>query len=69
MFKKELLKSLIGKEVIISVMDYEGEFVIDKSYSILTEEEYDYYSSDNFILYDHEEIAANIYKIYLEVVE
>ena len=69
MFKKELLKSLIGKEVIISVMDYEGEFVIDKSCSILTEEEYDYYSSDNFILYDHEEITANIYKIYLEVVE
>ena len=69
MFKKELLKSLIGEKVIISVMDYEGEFVVDKSYSILTDEDYEYYSSDNFILYDHEEILANIYKIYLEVVE
>ena len=69
MLKKELLKSLIGEKVIISVMDYEGEFIVDKSYSILTEEDYEYYSSDNFILYDHEEILANIYKIYLEVVE
>ena len=69
MLKKELLKSLIGEKVIISVMDYEGEFVIDKSYSILTEEDYEYYSSHNFILYDHEEVVANIYKIYLEVVE
>lgn len=69
MLKKELLKSLIGKKVIISVMDYDGEFVVDKSYSVLTEQDYDYYSSDNFILYDHEEILAGIYKIYLEVVE
>ena len=69
MLKKDLLKSLIGEKVIISVMDYEGEFVIDKSYSILTDKDYEYYSTDNFILYDHEEIAANIYKIYLEVVE
>lgn len=69
MFKKELLKSLIGEKVIISVMDYDGEFVVDKSYSVLTEEDCEYYSSDNFILYDHEEILANIYKIYLEVVE
>ena len=69
MFKKELLKSLIGEKVIISVLDYDGEFVIDKTYSVLTEEDFDYYSSDNFILYDHEEILANVYKIYLEVVE
>ena len=69
MFKKELLKSLIGEKVIISVMDYDGEFVIDKEYSILTEEDFEYYSSDNFILNDHEEISANVYKIYLEVVE
>ena len=69
MFKKELLKSLIGEKVIISVMDYDGEFVIDKEYSILTEEDFEYYSSDNFILDDHEEISANVYKIYLEVVE
>ena len=69
MFKKELLKSLIGEKVIISVMDYEGEFIVDKSYSILTDEDYEYYSSDDFILYEYEEIALNIYKIYLEVVE
>ena len=69
MFKKELLKSLIGEKVIISVMDYDGEFVIDKAYSVLTEEDFEYYSSDNFILDDHEEILANVYKIYLEVVE
>ena len=69
MFKKELLKSLIGEKVIISVLDYDGEFVIDKVYSVLTEEDFKYYSSDNFILDDHEEILANIYKIYLEVVE
>ena len=69
MFKKELLKSLIGEKVIISVLDYDGEFVIDKAYSVLAEEDFEYYSSDNFILDDHEEILANIYKIYLEVVE
>ena len=69
MFKKELLKSLIGEKVIISVLDYDGEFVIDKTYSVLTEEDFEYYSSDNFILDDHEEILAYIYKIYLEVVE
>ena len=63
MFKKELLKSLIGEKVIISIMDYDGEFVIDKAYSVLTEEDFEYYSSDNFILYDHEEILANVYKI------
>ena len=50
MFKKELLKSLIGEKVIISVLDYDGEFVIDKAYSVLTEEEFDYYLSDNLIL-------------------
>ena len=69
MFKKELLKSLIGEKVIISVLDYDGEFVIDKTYSVLTEEDFEYYTSDNFILVDHEEILANIYKIYMEVVE
>lgn len=69
MFKKELLKSLIGEKTIISVMDYDGEFVIDKSYSVLTEEDFEYYSSDIFLLYDHEEILSGIYKIYLEVVE
>ena len=69
MFKNELLKSLIGEKVIISVLDYDGEFVIDKTYSVLTEEDFEYYSSDNFILDDHEEILANVFKIYLEVVE
>ena len=69
MFKKELLKSLIGEKVIISIMDYDGDFVTDKAYSVLTEEDFEYYSSDNFILYDHEEILANVYKIYLEVVD
>lgn len=69
MFKKELLKPLIGEKVIISVMDYDGEFYEDKNCSILIEEEYEYYSSDNFILCNHEISADGIYKIYLEVVE
>lgn len=69
MFKKELLESLIREKVIISVMDYDGEFYEDKECSVLIEEECEYYSSDNFIIYEYEKSTDDVYKIYLIVNE
>lgn len=68
MFKEEFFKSLIGRKVKVSVLDYEGEFVVDKELSIFSKDDYEYYSSVNFILVDHE-IISDINVLYMEVVE
>ena len=54
MFKKYFLKSFIGSKVKVLVLDYDGEYIVDKDLSIFTNEDYEYYSSDNFLLVDHE---------------
>ena len=54
MFKKYFLKSFIGSKVKVLVLDYDNEYIIDKDLSIFTNEDYEYYSSDNFLLVDHE---------------
>ena len=68
MEKEKFFKSLIGDRVKISVLDYEGEFVIDKPLSIFTKDDYDYYSTYNFIIVDYE-MVSDIHDLYLEVVE
>jgi hypothetical protein len=68
MFKEKFFKSLIGSKVKVSVLDYEGEFVVDKELSIFSKDDYEYYSSVNFILVDHE-IISDINILYMEVVE
>jgi hypothetical protein len=68
MFKEKFFKSLIGSKVKVSVLDYEGEFVVDKELSIFSKDDYEYYSSVNFILVDHE-IISDINVLYMEVVE
>ena len=68
MLNKNFLKSFIGSKVKISVLDYDNEFIVDKDLSIFTNEDYEYYSSDNFILVDHE-IISDTTIFYLEVVE
>ena len=64
MCKKELLKSLIGKKVMVSVKE-DDEFIKDKKCSLFTEEDYEYYSSDEFELYYNEEVLPRIYEVYL----
>ena len=54
MFKKYFLKSFIGSKVKVLVLDYDNEYIVDKDLSIFTNEDYEYYSSDNFLLVDHE---------------
>ena len=54
MFKKYFLKSFIGSKVKVLVLDYDNEYIVDKDISIFTNEDYEYYSSDNFLLVDHE---------------
>ena len=54
MFKKYFLKSFIGSKVKVLVLDYDGEYIVHKDLSIFTNEDYEYYSSDNFLLIDHE---------------
>lgn len=64
MLKNELLKSLIGKTVMVSVKE-DDTFYTDKKMSIFTEEDYDYYSSDEFEFYYNEEVLPRIYEVYL----
>ena len=59
-----MLKSLIGKMVIVKVKEDE-EIYIDKKCSVFTEEDYEYYSSDEFEVYDNEEVLARIYEVTL----
>ena len=54
MFKKYFLKSFIGSKVKVLVLDYDCEYIVHKDLSIFTNEDYEYYSSDNFLLIDHE---------------
>ena len=54
MFKKYFLKSFIGSKVKILVLDYDCEYTVDKDLSIFTNEDYERYSSDNFLLVDYE---------------
>ena len=54
MFKKYFLKSFIGSKVKALVLDYDCEYKVDKDLSIFTNEEYEYYASDNFLLVDYE---------------
>ena len=54
MFKKNFLKSFIGSKVKVLVLDYDNEYIVDKDLSIFTNEDYEYYSADNFLLVDHE---------------
>ena len=54
MFKKYFLKSFIGSKVKVLVLDYDCEYIVHKDLSIFTNEDYEYYSSDNFLLVDHE---------------
>ena len=54
MFKKYFLKSFIGSKVKVLVLDYDNEYIVDKDISIFTNEDYEYYSSDNFLLVDYE---------------
>ena len=68
MLKEKLFKRLIGSKVKVSVLDYEDEFVVDKELSIFTDEDCDYYSTDNFILVDYE-IISDTNVLYMEVVE
>lgn len=68
MEKEKFFKSLIGDRVKISALDYEGEFVIDKPLSIFTKDDYDYYSTYNFIIVDYE-MVSDIHDLYLESVE
>ena len=64
MFKKELLKSLIGKKVIVTVKE-DDIFNIDKKCSVFTKEDYEYYSSNEFEFYYNEEVLPRIYEVYL----
>lgn len=59
-----MLKSLIGKMVIVKVKEDE-EIYTDKECSVFTEEDYEYYSSDEFEVYDNEEVLPRIYEVYL----
>lgn len=59
-----MLKSLIGKMVIVKVKEDE-EIYIDKKCSVLTEEDYEYYSTDEFEVYDNEEVLPRIYEVTL----
>ena len=68
MFKKDFFESFIGSKVKVSVLDYDYEFVVDKDLTVFTKEDCEYYSSDNFILVDHE-ILSDITIFYMEVVE
>ena len=68
MLSKDFLKSFIGSKVKVSVLDYDNEFIVDKDLSVFTNEDYEYYSSDNFILVDHE-IISDTTIFYMEVVE
>lgn len=68
MLKEKFLKSLIGSRVKVSILDYEGEFVVDKPISIFNKDDYNYYSTNNFILTDYE-IISDIHVLYMEVVE
>ena len=54
MFKKYFLKSFIGSKVKVLVLDYDCEYKVDKDLSIFTNEDYEYYASDNFLLVDYE---------------
>ena len=54
MFKKYFLKSFIGSKVKILVLDYDCEYTVDKDLSIFTNEDYERYSSDNYLLVDYE---------------
>ena len=54
MFKKYCLKSFIGSKVKVLVLDYDNEYIVDKDLSIFTNEDYEHYSSDNFLLVDYE---------------
>ena len=54
MFKKYFLKSFIGSKVKILVLDYDCEYTVVKDLSIFTNEDYERYSSDNFLLVDYE---------------
>lgn len=68
MLKEGFFKSLIGSRVKVSVLDYDGEYVVDKPLSIFNKDNYEYYSSDIFILVDYE-IISDINVLYMEVVE
>ena len=68
MIKKDYFKNFIGNNVIVSVLDYDNEYIVDKDLSVFTNEDYEYYSSDNFILVDHE-IISDTTNFYMEVVE
>lgn len=59
-----MLKSLIGKKVIVKVKEDE-EIYIDKKCSVFTEEDYEYYSSDEFEVYNNEEVLPRIYEVTL----
>lgn len=64
MLKNELLKSLIGKTVMVSVKE-DDVFYSDKKMSMFTEEDYEYYSTDEFEFYYNEEVLPRIYEVYL----
>ena len=68
MLSKDFLKSFIGSKVKVLVLDYDNEFIVDKDLSVFTNEDYEYYSSDNFILVDNE-IISDTTIFYMEVVE
>ena len=68
MDREKFFKSLIGSRVKISVLDYEDKYVVDKPVSFFTKDDYEYYSSDNFIIVDYEMIS-DIHDLYMEPVE
>ena len=68
MLSKDFFESFIGSKVKVSVLDYDNEYIVDKDLSVFTNEDYEYYSSDNFILVDHE-IISDTTIFYMEVVE
>ena len=68
MLSKDFLKRFIGNKVKVSVLDYDNEYIVDKDLSVFTNEDYEYYSSDNFILVAYE-IISDTTIFYMEVVE
>lgn len=59
-----MLKSLIGKKVIVKINEGEENY-IDKECSVFTEEDCEYYSTDEFEVYSSEEVLPRIYEVYL----
>ena len=68
MGREKFFKSLIGSRVKISVLDYDGDYIVSKPLSFFTYEDYEYYKTDDFIMVDYE-MVSDVHDLYMQLVE